>query len=90
MAVMPYRANARPRCCGGKRIRQNGLRHGLQAAAAGALQHAEEKEKSETGRYTAKQGTHGKDPKQAMKKRLRPKAPASQPLMGRMMAFETR
>ena len=28
--------------------------------------------------------------KQAMKKRLRPRAPASQPLIGRMMAFETR
>src|ERR1700737_1004139 len=31
-----------------------------------------------------------KIPKQPMKKRFRPKAPASHPLMGRMMAFETR
>src|SRR6202163_3894920 len=31
-----------------------------------------------------------KIPKQAMKKRFLPKVPASQPLIGRMMAFETR
>src|SRR6202790_4612478 len=31
-----------------------------------------------------------KIPKQDMKKRFRPNAPASQPLIGRMMAFETR
>ena len=31
-----------------------------------------------------------KTPKQDMKKRFRPKAPASQPLIGRMIAFETR
>src|SRR6202040_2975855 len=31
-----------------------------------------------------------KMPKQLMKKRFRPKAPASQPLIGRMMALETR
>src|SRR6266478_8957233 len=31
-----------------------------------------------------------KMPRQLMKKRLRPSAPASQPLIGKMMAFETR
>ncbi len=31
-----------------------------------------------------------KTARQDMKKRLRPNAPASQPLIGRMMAFETR
>src|SRR5437899_4165592 len=31
-----------------------------------------------------------KIPKQDMKNRFRPRAPASQPLMGRMMAFETK
>ena len=31
-----------------------------------------------------------KIPKQDMKKRFRPKVLASQPLIGRMMAFETR
>jgi hypothetical protein len=73
-----------------KGVRQNGLRHRLQPAAARALQHAEEKKKPETGRQPAKQRTHGEDAKQAMKKRFRPNAPASQPLIGRMMAFETR
>ena len=73
-----------------KSVGQNGLRHGLQPAAARALQHAEEQQHPETGRSAAQQRTHGEDARQPMKKRLRPKVPASHPLMGRMMALETR
>ena len=43
ITVMPYRAKARPRFSGGNDVRQNRLRHGLQSAAARALQDAERK-----------------------------------------------
>jgi hypothetical protein len=62
MAVMPYSANARPR--------QNGLSHGLQAAATHTLQHSEEQEKPEIRCDPAKQGTHSKDAQTGHEKAL--------------------
>ena len=73
-----------------KGVRQNRLSHGLQSAAACALQHAEEKKKPEARRNPQSKELTVKTPRQTMKKRLRPRAPASQPLIGRTMAFETR
>ena len=69
---MPYSANAKPSLLRWKSVRQNGLRHRLQPAAARALQHPEEKKKPETRRDAAKQRTHGKDAQAGHEKALPP------------------
>ena len=55
MAVMPYSANASPRFCGWESIGENGLRHRLEPAAAGALQYAKQNQACQGWRGAAQQ-----------------------------------
>jgi hypothetical protein len=62
----------------------------LQTAATGALENPENDEQAQRGSNPASSELTVNRKMQIRKKRLRPNSPASQPLMGRTTAFETR
>ena len=71
-------------------LQQDGLGDGLQGAAAEALDDAEEDEFAQAGGSAAEHGADGEEDQADSRKRLRPTRKESQPVMGRMMALETR
>src|ERR1700719_4857032 len=90
MAVMPYKAKARPRCCGGKVSARMACAIGCNPPPRTPCSTRNKSRSPRLGARPQSKELTVKIPRQDMKKRLRPSAPASQPLMGRMMAFETR
>src|SRR5580692_7583798 len=90
IAVMPYSANANPRCCGGNVSARMACAIGCSPPPPTPCNTRKSRRTSRLGAKPQSKELMVKIPKQAMKKRFRPKAPASQPLMGRMIAFETR
>src|ERR1700687_5191990 len=90
MAVMPYSANAKPRCCGGKVSARMAWPIGCNPPPPAPCNTRKRRRSPRLGANPQSKELTVKIPKQAMKKRFRPNAPASHPLIGRMMAFETR
>ena len=89
--AMPYTANAMPRFRGRESIGQNRLLARLQAAAAGALEDAEENQHRQIGRQAAEKRTDREQRDAAHVKALAARSiDESQPLIGSTMAFETR
>ena len=89
-AVMPYTANASPRCSRRKGVGQNRLRHRLQAAATGALQDAKHDQQPRVGATPQRTELTVNSAMQVRKNRLRPNTPAIHPLIGSTIAFDTR
>src|SRR5271167_2623635 len=90
MAVMPYNANARPRWCGGNVSARMACAIGCNPPPPAPCSTRKKRRSPRLGAKPQSKELTVKTPKQVMKKRFRPKVPASQPLIGRMMAFETR
>src|SRR5580704_2442431 len=90
MAVMPYRANAKPRWCGGKVSARIACAIGCSPPPPAPWSTRKRRRKPRLGAKPQSRELTVKIPKQVMKKRFRPKVLANQPLMGRMIAFETR
>src|SRR5580692_6385406 len=90
MAVIPYRANAKPRCCGGNVSAKIACAIGCSPPPPAPCSTRKKRRNPRLGAIPQSKELTVKILKHAMKKRFRPKAPASQPLMGRMIAFETR
>src|SRR6202011_2140896 len=90
MAVMPYSAKAKPRCCGGKVSAKIAWAIGCSPPPPAPCRIRKRRRKPRLGAIPQSKELTVKTVKQAIKNRFRPKVPASQPLIGRMMAFETR
>src|SRR5271157_5587923 len=90
MAVMPYNANAKPLCCGGKVSARMACAMGCSPPPPAPCNTRKRRRNPRLGATPQSRELTVKTLKQVMKKRFRPKAPASQPLIGRMMAFETK
>src|SRR5580692_2800224 len=90
MAVIPYRANAKPRCCGGNVSAKIACAIGCSPPPPAPCSTRKKRRNPRLGAIPQSKELTVKILKHAMKKRFRPNAPASQPLMGRMIAFETR
>src|SRR3984893_3241683 len=90
MAVMPYSANGKPRWGGEKVPAKVACAIGCSPPPPAPCNTRKRRRSPRLGDNPQSRELTVNTPKQAMKKRFRPKAPASQPLIGRMMAFETR
>src|SRR5271169_659800 len=90
IAVMPYNANAKPRWCGGKVSARMAWAIGCRPPPPAPCSTRKKSSIPRLGAIAQSRELTVKKPRQAMKKRLRPSAPASQPLIGRTIAFDTR
>src|SRR5262249_28148659 len=89
-AVIPYRANARPRFSGGKVSARMACAIGCRPPPPAPCKIRKSRRKPRLGAKPQSNELTLKIARQIMKNRLRPTAPASQPLIGRTMALETR
>src|SRR5580658_3563811 len=90
MAVMPYSANAKPRCCGGKVSARIACAIGCRPPPPAPCSTRKKSSSPRLGANPHSKELTVKIARQPMKNRLRPNRPASQPLIGRMIALETR
>src|SRR5271154_154208 len=90
IAVIPYRANARPRCCGGNVSARIACAIGCSPPPPAPCSTRKKRRNPRLGAIPQRKELTVKIPRQVIKKRFRPNVPASQPLIGRMMALETK
>src|SRR5215813_1266926 len=90
IAVIPYKAKASPRFSGGKVSARMACAIGCKPPPPAPCMTRKRRRKPRLGANPQSSELIVKIPRQLMKKRLRPKAPASQPVIGRMIAFDTR
>src|SRR5208282_1725828 len=90
MAVMPYNANAKPLCCGGKVSARMACAMGCSPPPPAPCNTRKRRRNPRLGAMPQSKELTVNTVKQAMKNRFRPSVPASQPLIGKIIAFETR
>src|SRR5208283_2933283 len=79
-----------PRCCGGKVSARMACAIGCKPPPPAPCSTRNRRRNPRLGANPQSKELTVKMVKQAMKKRLRPSAPASQPLMGKMIALDTK
>src|SRR6266436_1314579 len=90
IAVMPYKANANPRCSGGNVSARMACAIGCNPPPPAPCSTRKRSSIPRLGAIPQSKELIVNTLRQAIKNRFRPSAPASQPLIGRMMAFETK
>src|SRR5579862_1623058 len=90
IAVIPYAANASPRFSGGNVSARIACAIGCNPPPPAPCITRKRRRKPRLGAKPHSSELTVKMARQLMKNRLRPSAPASQPVIGRMIAFETK